>query len=87
MLPSQTESYSAEVSMHLYVNGDKLNVAKLGSGRCILRNPKPHVARAARLEISIDGQTETTGVFLPDGVSAKSREVRYRIQEVTSQQG
>ena len=72
--------------MHLHVNGEKFNVANVGPGRCILRNPKPSVACEARLVISIDGQEETTDIYLPDGISAENREIRYEVRDATSRQ-
>ena len=86
MLLSKHQSHSSNVAINLHVNGDTFNVAKVGSARCILRNPQPHVAGDARLVISIDGRAESTDVYLPDGISADNSEVRYEIREATSRQ-
>lgn len=78
---------SASVAGSLEVNGDLFRLAQVGPAFCILRNPKPHVAGAARLVISIDGQIETTDIYLPDGISAENREVRYELREVAPHEG
>jgi hypothetical protein len=71
-------THSAKVRLRLLVNGDDLEVAQVGAGSCILRDPRPHPAGDAQLIVSIDGHTETHSVFLSHGIAADSREVAFR---------
>ena len=78
---------SAAVVGALRVNGDELRLAQVGPTFCIVRDSIPHAPSTARLVISVDGREETTDVYLPDGISAHSREVRYEVRcidEVTA---
>jgi hypothetical protein len=70
-------THSAKVRLRLQVNGDDLEVAQVGDGLCVLRDPRPHPPGDAQLIITIDGHTETHPVFLCHGIAADSREVTF----------
>ncbi len=71
------KAHSAKVRLRLRVNGHDLDVAQVGDGFCVLREPQPYPACDARLMITVDGRTETHRVFLYHGISADSREVAF----------
>jgi len=77
MIRSAKTAHSAKVRLRLFVNGDDLEVAQVGDGFCVLRDPRPHAACQAQLVVTIDDQTETHPVFLCHGISADSREVTF----------
>jgi hypothetical protein len=62
--------YSADVRMHLYVNGFALPIGQLGPGFIILRNAPDHPPTDAEIVMSIDGEERRWNVQLPEGISA-----------------
>ena len=62
--------YSADVRIHLYVNGFVLPVGQLGPDFIILRNAPDHPPTDAEITMSIDGDERRWNVHLPDGISA-----------------
>jgi hypothetical protein len=69
MNPSRAPGHSADVRIHLLVNGSVLSVAQLGPRFIILRNPVDHPPCDAEIVMSIDGEESRWGVYLPDGLS------------------
>jgi hypothetical protein len=59
------DGYSAEVEIYLLVNGKRFDVAQIGNGSLILRDPSPIPASThAKLVIKIDGHEEIEHVLL-----------------------
>lgn len=77
MIQLAKQAHSAKVRLRLLVNGDDLEVAQVGPDSCVLRDPRPHPPSDAQLIITVDGESETYNVFLCDGISADSGEVRF----------
>jgi hypothetical protein len=67
--------HSADVKMHLVLNGRSLSVSQLGPDFLILEIPLDHPPATAVLFFSIDGNERTREVRLPEGISAGSRRV------------
>jgi hypothetical protein len=62
--------HSADVRIHLYVNGCVLPVAQLGPKFPILRTPVDHPPCDAEIAMSIDGHESRWAVHLPNGIHA-----------------
>jgi hypothetical protein len=60
--------YSADVRIHLLVNGAVLPVAQLGPDFLILRTPLDCPACEAEITMSIDGHESRWTVSLPEGI-------------------
>ena len=67
--------HSAEVSMHLHLNGWALAIAQLGPDFLILEQPKEHPPANAEITLVIDGTEERWAVRLPGGLCSNNREV------------
>jgi hypothetical protein len=67
--------HSAEVKMHLVVDGQKLPIAQLGPDFLILRKTVDHPPADAILFVSIDGKVREWEIRLPDGILVGSRRV------------
>jgi hypothetical protein len=66
-------SHSADVRIHLHVNGCVLPVAQLGPRFLVLRNPVDHPPCDAEIALCIDGQASRWAVYLPNGVQVGRR--------------
>jgi hypothetical protein len=66
----KSHSHSADVRIHLHVNGCSLPVAQLGPDFLILRTPADHPPADADIAMSIDGNERRWRVRLPDGIAA-----------------
>jgi hypothetical protein len=71
---SQT-GHSADVKMHLILDGKPLSISQLGPDFLILETPVNHPPDTAILFFSIDGNERIRDVRLPEGISAGSRRV------------
>ncbi len=65
--------HSADVRIHLYVNGSVLPVAQLGLEFLVLRTPLDHPPCDAEIAMSIDGQESRWAVHLPSGIQVGCR--------------
>ncbi len=70
---TQMDAHSAEVRIHLHVNGYILPVAQLGPSFLVLRNPMDHPPCDAEITLSIDGSEERWAVYLINGIQVKRR--------------
>ena len=70
---SQIDAHSADVRVHLHVNGYILSVAQLGPSFLVLRNPMDHPPCEAEITLSIDGSEERWAVHLTDGIQVGRR--------------
>ena len=61
-------AYSADVRMHLSVNGRILPIAQLGPDFLILAQPAGHPPAEAEITLSIDGHVQRWAVYLPYGI-------------------
>ena len=67
--------YSAEVRMQLFVNGLSLPVAQPGPDFLLLDAPLNHAPSIASIVLQVDASERRWDVYLPDGISAKSKRV------------
>jgi hypothetical protein len=70
--------HSADVRIHLNVNGFTLPVGQLGPEYLILRESAEHAPTTAEIVMSINGKVRRWNVHLPDGISASR--VRTKIE-------
>jgi hypothetical protein len=68
-----TATHSADVRIHLLVNGWALPVAQLGPEFLILRTPVDHPPCDAEIALSIDGQESRWAVHLRNGIQVDRR--------------
>ena len=61
--------YSADVRMHLSVNGQTIKIGQLGPTFIILDNAPELAPSQGEITMSIDGSVRQWGVSLPDGIS------------------
>lgn len=67
---SNHRGYSADVRMHLSLNGHTLRIGQLGPEFIILDDVVDHPPGQAEITMSIDGRVRRWNVQLPDGISA-----------------
>ena len=82
--PSKFTGHSADVRAHLSVNGRNIDVAQLGPGYLILRDPIETPPVAAILTFQIDGNKEVRHLWLTAGI--KSDQPRTPISAVQPNQ-
>jgi hypothetical protein len=70
---TQIDAHSADVRIHLHVNGYILPVAQLGPSFLVLRNPMDHPPCEAEITLSIDGSEERWAVHLTNGIRVGRR--------------
>jgi hypothetical protein len=69
-------NHSAEVHMHLRLDGHILPIAQLGRDFLILTTPIDHPPADAEIDMSIDGVKRRWLVRLTDGLAVGTRESR-----------
>jgi hypothetical protein len=67
---SNHRGYSADVRMHLSLNGHTLRIGQLGPEFIILDDVLDHPPGQAEITMSIDGRVRRWSVRLPDGITA-----------------
>jgi hypothetical protein len=72
-------AHSADVRMHLSVNGQLLSVGHLGPDYLILDNPIDHPPTDAEIRMSVDGKESRWQVKLLDGLAASQTRSRIAI--------
>ncbi|MDA1056111.1 MAG: hypothetical protein O3C40_37500 [Planctomycetota bacterium] len=72
-------AHSADVQMHLSVNGHVLRIGHLGPDYLILDNPIDHPPTDAEISLSVDGNDRRWRVKLVDGLSASQARSRISI--------
>lgn len=60
--------FSADVRIHLHVDGQALSVSHLGPDFLILRTPMDHPPCNAEITMSIDGHESRWTVYLSNGI-------------------
>jgi hypothetical protein len=80
MMITPSESFSTTVRMTLVAGQHTFDVAQMRPGVCTLRDPKPLEPTAGELTLRVDDDLYRYSVFLTDGISAESQEVRYEIR-------
>jgi hypothetical protein len=75
---SKQKSYghSAEVHIHLYLNGRVLAIGQLGPNFLMLDNPIDHPPADAEIFLSIDGHEKRWRIRLIDGISSTKPKTR-----------
>ena len=71
----QRSGHSADVKMHLVLDGQTLSVGHLGLDYLILDAPIDHPPSTALLYFSIDGKERERKIRLPNGISMASPRV------------
>lgn len=70
---TEAVGHSADVRIHLHVNGFVLPVAQLGPEFLVLRTPVDHPPCDAEIAMSIDGHESRWAVHLVNGIQAGRR--------------
>lgn len=73
-----SESYSSTDRAELLVGDHRLSLARVGADKVTIRNPIPMEPAQAEIVLQVDGSTFRYAVYLTDGISAETEEVRYR---------
>jgi hypothetical protein len=68
--------YSAQVRLHLVIGDEVLELASIGPEQISLREPVERCAGPAEVVMHVDDFERRWQVYLPDGISPDSREVR-----------
>jgi len=71
----QRTGHSADVKMHLILDGKTLSIGQMGPDFLILDSPIEHPPANAVLFISIDGNESKREIHLPQGISTNSPRV------------
>jgi hypothetical protein len=71
----QRTGHSADVKMHLVLDGKTISIGQMGPDFLILDSPIDHPPANAVLFFSIDGNESQREIHLPEGISAKSPRV------------
>ncbi len=69
-------AHSADVRMHLRLNGHVLPIAQLGRDFLILKTPIDHPPADAEIDLTIDGVEDRWRVYLIDGLAVGARKSR-----------
>jgi hypothetical protein len=72
----KARGYSADVRMHLNVNGHILAIGQLGPDFLILREAIDHPPTDASIFLSIDGDERRWNVHLPNGIQVSEPKTR-----------
>ena len=73
---SSQGGHSAQVNMHLLVNGLSLSLSQMGPDFVFVEAPVSHGPAVATLVLQVDQNERRWNVRLPDGMSAENRRVR-----------
>jgi hypothetical protein len=76
-IASNLDSYSADVSLEIVVQGETIDVAKIGPHRLVLRQPRKLPAGAAELRVTVGENTTSQQIILSPRADAVSAEVNY----------
>lgn len=71
--------HSAQVTIQLVIDGDFVPVSQLGPDFLILASPFDHPAGRARLILKVDQAERQWDVYLPNGISASSKQVSINL--------
>jgi len=74
-LPAST-GYSAQVRLHLVIGSRILELGQIGPDRIVVREPADLPPGPAEVVMHVDSFERRWQVYLPDGISPQSREVR-----------
>lgn len=67
--------HSADVRMHLLLNGHVLRIAQMGPNFLLLDDTVEHPPANAEIVLSVDGQAERWTVRLPNGLHSGQKHV------------
>ena len=70
--------HSADVRMHLRLNGHVLPIAQLGLDFLVLETPFDHPPADAEIDMSIDGHESRWPVYLTNGLAASQRKSKIQ---------
>jgi hypothetical protein len=70
---NSTSGHSADVRLHLFINGHVLPIAQLGPDFLVLRTPADYPPSDGEIHMVIDGQASRWPVRLADGIKADQR--------------
>jgi hypothetical protein len=73
----ETNGYSSNVELRLFVGGESIDVAQTGRDSVILREPRELAAGPAELIITIDGRTDRLPIVLRPTGTGPTRLVSY----------
>jgi hypothetical protein len=69
------KGHSADVRMHLLLNGHTLRIAQMGPNFLVLADTVEHPPADAEIVMTVDGDTERWMVRLPNGLHSGEKEV------------
>jgi hypothetical protein len=75
----ERQAHSADVQMHLSVNGHMLSIGHLGPDYVILDDPIDHPPTDAQISLSVDGKERRWAVRLVEGSSASQARTRISV--------
>ena len=78
MIAANRITFSAVVRASLRVGSVEYNVAQVGNGYLILRDPQSMEPTNAEILLSIDGVEERQQVYLSDGIDPEITRTAYR---------
>jgi hypothetical protein len=75
---TQSNRYSPKVALTLVVGGREVALSRIGSNELIVRNiSEPVPPSDARLVVTIDDESKTYDIYLPDGIPAAAERVAF----------
>ena len=75
----EKQAHSADVQMHLSVNGHILSIGHLGPDYVILDDPIDYPPTDAQISLSVDGKERRWSVRLVEGSSASQARTRISV--------
>jgi len=76
MNTAHTTGYSAQVRLHLVIGGQEFELGQIGPDRIILRESIEYPPGPAEVVMHVNDIEDRWQVYLPNGITANSREVR-----------
>jgi len=68
-------AHSADVRMHLVVNGHSLRIGQMGPNFLLLDDVIDHPPASAEIILSVDGKAERWTVRLPNGIHSGEKHI------------
>ncbi|HEY5914101.1 MAG TPA: hypothetical protein VJA21_26230 [Verrucomicrobiae bacterium] len=68
-------AHSAQVEMHLTVNGTRIPITHMGPDFLFVQSPSDHPPGEATIYLRVDNSESSWQVWLPEGISKDSKRV------------
>ena len=76
-IATNREGFSADVALEIRVQGEAIDVAKIGPDRLVLREARRLPAGDAELRVTVGGNTTSQQIILSPRADCDSTEVNY----------